>query len=132
MRKRKLSEFEVVVERGGIIYREGEPADRMYYIREGKIKLSISRNGHEKVLSVLTDGAFFGETALIDGKPRIATATAIEPTELLIVDEGSFESNLASNPVLSHILKTVIARMRNIAELYYEKETERHESSYKL
>ena len=129
---RNLSEYEMNLSPGEVVYHEGDKGNCMYYIREGKIKITIKRGKHEKVLSILTDGAFFGESALIDEKPRMATATAIEKTELLIIDKDSFQANLNSNPVLSHILKTVIHRMQNIAELYYEKEEEAEHSRFKL
>lgn len=129
---KKLSPFELQLAPGEVVFHEGNKGEEMYYIREGKIKISIRGGDQEKVLSVLTDGAFFGETALIDGKPRIATATAIEKTELLIVNKESFEADLDANPVLAHMLKTVVQRMRDIAELYYEKKEDKSQSPYRL
>lgn len=130
MKDRQLSPFEIGLAAGEVLYHEGDKGKEMYYIREGKIKISITRGGQEKVLSILTEGAFFGEAALVDNKPRIATATAIKDTELLIVNKESFEANLEANPVLSHILKTVVQRMRDISDIYYQEE--KQTSSYRL
>lgn len=96
----------------------------MYYIREGRINLSTRKNGYEKVLTTLEKGDFFGETALIDEIPRITTATAIEETELIIIDRDSFEANLTANPAITHILKNVIQRLRDALTLYTSKENQ--------
>ncbi|MBD3285556.1 cyclic nucleotide-binding domain-containing protein [candidate division WOR-3 bacterium] len=128
--ERDLSEYEMNLSSGEVVYNEGDKGNCMYYIRKGKIKITIKRGKHEKVLSILTDGAFFGESALIDEKPRMASATAVEETELLVINKASFEANLNSNPVLSHILKTVIHRMHNIADLYYEREEKTEHSRF--
>lgn len=124
MEARKLSRFELQLAPGEVVFREGEKGNQMYYIREGRIKISVGKNGCEKVLTVLKEGDFFGETALIDDTPRLGTATALGETELIIIDKESFEANLTANPAIAHILKNLIQRLRDTLTMYTSKENQ--------
>ena len=59
------------------IYRQGDPADSVFYIRRGKVKHGLtSQQGKESIVALLGDGDFFGEGGLAGRPLRIATATA--------------------------------------------------------
>jgi CRP-like cAMP-binding protein/thioredoxin reductase/Fe-S-cluster-containing hydrogenase component 2 len=90
----------VRLEKGKEVFREGEPGDAFYLIRNGMVKIAKSSAGREIVLSYLVSGNFFGETALLAGSPRTATVTAIFPTELIRLDKEDFDRFLAENPQL--------------------------------
>lgn len=61
-----------------IIYRQGDPADSVFYIRKGKAKITVaSDQGKEAVIAVLGKGDFFGEGCLGGQKQRMATASAL-------------------------------------------------------
>ena len=63
---------------GRSVFLQGQPADSLFYIRRGKIKLSvISRQGKEAIVAILGNGEFFGEGCLAGQALRIATATAM-------------------------------------------------------
>ena len=64
---------------GQIVFREGDAADRMYVVLDGKVELSI----HGKKVDAVEIGDAFGEMALIDEAPRSATATALTGVESL-------------------------------------------------
>ena len=70
---------------GTTIVRKGERGDAMYLIASGRVEVA-STNG--KV--VLEEGDFFGEIALLSREPRIATVTAVRPTDLLVLDADDF------------------------------------------
>src|SRR3984893_1484724 len=60
-----------------IIFRQGEPADAVFFIRKGKVKLAVTSNqGKEAIVAILGTGEFFGEGSLAGQPLRIATATA--------------------------------------------------------
>ena len=62
----------------GSIFRQGQPADSLYYVRRGKVKLTvISPQGKEAIVAVLGAGEFFGEGCLAGQPLRMATAVAI-------------------------------------------------------
>ena len=63
---------------GRSVFLQGQPADSLFYIRRGKIKLSvISRQGKEAIVAILGNGEFFGEGCLAGQALRIATAAAM-------------------------------------------------------
>ncbi len=117
-----LSPFERRLAQNEVIYHEGEESNEMYFVRKGKVKIVASSWGSQTILTVVEEGGFFGETALIDDTPRINSAVALEETELLVIDRESFQANLASNPVLKHILETLIQRIKDITALVCEKD----------
>lgn len=65
---------------GQIIFEEGYPADGVYFICSGKVKITKNRNNKETELATLGEGSIFGEMAFIDERPRSATVIAIEDT----------------------------------------------------
>lgn len=69
--------------RGQVLFREGDPGDRLYMIARGAVEISVMNEGQRRSRIVtMAAGAVFGEVALLDGKPRSATATTAEPSVL--------------------------------------------------
>ena len=65
------------------IFRQGDPADSLFYLRGGKVKLSVtSEEGKEAIIAILDADEFFGEGCLAGQPLRMATATAIEASAL--------------------------------------------------
>ena len=68
---------------GRKVFRQGDPADSLFYVREGKIKLSVtSEEGKEAIIAILDADEFFGEGCLAGQPLRMATATAVEACAL--------------------------------------------------
>lgn len=95
---------------GTVLFTEGERGDDMYIVKEGAVRISRRLAGREYVLSVIKDGGFFGEMALLLGRPRSATATVISPSRILIVNRRFFHHMIASDPELA------IKMMKSLAE----------------
>jgi len=99
------------LERGDILFREGDQGDRLYVIGEGKIKLGLtSVDGRENLLAVLGPGEMFGELSLFDPGPRTATATAIAETQLIALGHEDLDSFLLGRPAVAKNLLTALAR----------------------
>jgi CRP/FNR family transcriptional regulator, cyclic AMP receptor protein len=99
---------------GSLIFREGELGDEMFILVDGMVELtksSIKGDNLVRVVSARND--FFGEMALVDGKPRSATAMAIEEARLLIVGREAFEAMIETRPLFSQkIIKALSERIR--------------------
>ena len=66
-----------------LVFSQGDRADSVYYVRSGKVKISVtSASGKEAVVGVMGEGDFFGEGSLISQPVRLATATALEECTL--------------------------------------------------
>jgi len=85
----KIENFAV----GDRIIREGDPGDRFYLIRQGRV--SVRRGSSEQEVVQLAEGDFFGEMALLSGQPRNASVWAMEPCLLYSLNQERFKAALA-------------------------------------
>ncbi|MDQ6940321.1 MAG: cyclic nucleotide-binding domain-containing protein [Verrucomicrobiota bacterium] len=105
------------LEEGDVVFREGDPGDSLYLIGKGSVQISkLGRGGNQETLAYIQSGNFFGEMALLDGKPRSANATAVEPTVLASVNEETFQHilELAPNRLHMNFLRSVSERLRHV------------------
>ncbi len=104
--------------RGDVLFHEGEPGDRLYVIREGKVKLGTrSSDGRENLLAVLGPGEMIGELSLFDPGPRTATATAVSDSVVLEMGHHDLQTWLAATPaVAEHLLQALARRLRRTNE----------------
>jgi CRP/FNR family cyclic AMP-dependent transcriptional regulator len=101
--------------RGSVLFTEGESSDRIVVVLSGRVKISyFTENGREVVLAVRSPGDLLGELSALDGEPRSATATALEPVEAVLVAAGRFRDFLCAHPhVALVVLQTLSARLRD-------------------
>ncbi|MBU0493757.1 MAG: cyclic nucleotide-binding domain-containing protein [Chloroflexi bacterium] len=105
--------FGSVYERGAVIFRQGEPGDKMYVIQSGAVEISRKQGESETVLTILGKGEFFGETALFQEEQRSATVIAIRPTRLLPLTRSSLLERVSRDPgVTFHLLKGLILKIQ--------------------
>lgn len=105
---------------GDVLFREGEVGDVMYVIQSGTVRISKNIGGHDKLLAILGAGEFFGEMALLNGKPRTATATATDPTRCLVIDSRRLEEMVAKNAEISLRLIKKLAKRLDSADSLIE------------
>jgi CRP/FNR family transcriptional regulator, cyclic AMP receptor protein len=103
-----------VYEPGDFIFKEGEKGDLMYVLLEGVVDLTMKVEHGETVLKTVdTPNDFFGEMALLDERPRSASAVAEKKTKVLAVDGPTFESMILTNGKFAlKIIKVLAARIR--------------------
>ncbi len=107
------TEYKKTFHRGERIFREGEAGDCAYVIEAGRIEISTLHEGEVVSIATLAPGEFFGEMALIDSRPRSATATAAEDTELIVIRRDQLHDRMAkAHPLLNHFLRVVLERFR--------------------
>jgi len=104
---------------GAVLCRAGDEGDAMYLIEEGKVRICVrAKDGQEVILTELERGDFFGEMALLDGKPRSADAIVAEDTRLAVLSREHFLSFVRSNPNVALEMLTALAnRLRRTDEL---------------
>lgn len=104
--------FHVIrVRKGEVIFREGEPAERLFLIDQGKVKLSMGTPaGQELMIAVLGRGQIFGELAVIDRGPRAMDARAMEDTRVFALESDVFWTLLENRPALARRLLELMAR----------------------
>jgi len=78
----------VTVPKKQTIFSQGDAADAVFYIQEGKVRLTVvSKNGKEATLGILNEGEFFGEGGLAGQSLRMGSASAMTDCELLRIDK---------------------------------------------
>jgi CRP-like cAMP-binding protein len=83
-------------------FAQGDPAKTIMYIQEGGVKLTVvNESGREAVVAILGPGDFFGEGCLTGLPFRMATATAISPTTLLVIEKAEMVRLLRDEHKLS-------------------------------
>ena len=98
---------------GTVLFYEGDPGQEMYIIQAGKVRISKKVRNVEKTLVILGKGEFFGEMAILNNRPRSATATVIEDCKILIIDRETFETMIRNNAeVAIRIIKKLAARLQ--------------------
>ena len=103
-----------------VIFERHSEGDALYVVISGRVRVSArSADGEEVTLAVLEPGEPLGELSLLDGEPRSADATAMEPTEMLVVRRERFLGWLHEHPdVGGALLRTLSRRLRRTNEAY--------------
>ena len=103
---------------GSVIFREGDPGDALHVVVEGQVRITVlSGGGNEATVASVETGDCFGEFALLDGRPRSATATAIPATRTFVVTRPDFVEWLSNRPAAAlALLETLSLRLRKADE----------------
>ena len=98
----ELVELAVVnnLAKDAVVFKEDDPADAFYLIRNGMVKISKKSGDKDVVLSYLVAGNFFGEAALFSDEDRTATVTTIFPSNLIKLSKNAFKAFLTAHPEL--------------------------------
>lgn len=109
-----------VYQSGEILFTEGDPGDRVFFIMSGRVQVIKNlSNGATRELAVLGEGDIVGEMAVLDGRPRSATVTAIEATEVLEVAKDNFLHSMEQQPKLAiNFLKLLALRIEQMNEKF--------------
>ena len=104
--------------KSAVIFSQGDVADQVMYVQQGRVKLSVlSKTGKEAIVAILSAGDFFGEGCLAGQSRRMATATAMSPTAVLVVEKAHMVQLLHTEPTLSdRFLVHMLARNIRIEE----------------
>jgi CRP-like cAMP-binding protein len=106
-----------------IIFRQGDPGDKFYIIRSGKVRLfSQGSDGFETDISILRTGESFGQMSLLTGQATSANVEAIEETHLMVLSKEQFESILKDFPDVSLTFMKQMSRWLMRANKVIEKE----------
>ena len=104
---------------GTVLFRAGDGGDRMYLIEAGRVRIHLrDAGGEDLTLAELSGGDFFGEMAILDGKPRSAQATVTEDARLAVLSREDFHGFVRGAPeVALRMLGAVTERLRHTDEL---------------
>lgn len=96
-----------------VLFQEGDVGENMYIIQSGRVKISKLIRGVEKTLATLAKGEFLGEMAILNDKPRSATAETLDDCDMLVIDRKTFETLIRGNSEIAvRFIKRLADRLR--------------------
>jgi CRP-like cAMP-binding protein len=101
---------------GDVLFREGERGEDMYVIQSGLVQILKRVGDDERPLATLGRGEFIGEMAILNGKPRTATAVVLEDAKCLVIDAATLEQMIANNAEIALRLVKKLARRLDSAD----------------
>lgn len=106
---------------GDLIFREGDMAEEMYVVLRGEVHILKELPDSRKVLKSMGEGDMFGEMALVDRKPRSATAEAATDTDLFVIKNNDLEKIVSHQPdFVLKLVRILSSRLREADGLIQE------------
>ena len=97
-----------------IVFKDGDSGDAAYVIESGCVEILASTGDGQRRIAMLTEGAMFGEVALLDRHPRTATVRALVPTTLVRINRPHVEELLQrTDPVIQYLMRLLLERFRS-------------------
>jgi len=98
---------QVSIKKGEALFKEKEQTQGLWLIHSGKVEISrVTADGWRQTLVVLPAGHFFGELSILENRKHVASATALEDTELFLIPKNEFEKMMEDECGLAlHIIK---------------------------
>ncbi len=117
---REVSQSQVlsrrVVHKDQVIFREGEPGNVMFLVQSGRVQIWRGAPDARVEIGVVPQGGIFGEMAIFDGKPRMASASALEETVLVQIQGDHVREALRkADPVVTKLIRIVLDSARSLA-----------------
>ncbi len=112
MAEEPLARFGRDFEAGEVLFDQGEPGDHMFVVQSGKVRISKRIGSKDRTLALLGPGEFVGEMAILNGKPRTATATMVEAGHCLIISAKTLEGMVSKNAEIAlRLIKKLASRL---------------------
>ena len=107
----------IKLDSGAVVFDQGDFGEFAYVVKTGLVQIVKDRYGCKTVIGEVGPGGLFGEMALIDNAPRMATAIALEPTTCILVPSGAFETKVATaDPLTRTVIAVLMRNLRTLAE----------------
>ena len=111
---------QVSVKKGDQLFKEKDETKGLWLIRSGKIEISrITADGWRQTLVVLPAGHFFGELSILENRKHVASATALEDSDLLLIPKEDFDDLVQKDCALALklVIKLAIAMSKNLRRM---------------
>lgn len=111
--------FEKTAERGEIILLEGEPAEALFFVVSGVVKVfKTSAEGKEQILNIVRPGESFNDVSIFDDGPNPASAQAMSPVVLYGIRNSGLKAILQNHPAVAlNIIRVLANRVRQLVSL---------------
>lgn len=98
----------------GVVFLKGAPGDHAFIVKKGRVEIRDAG----RALESIDPGEIFGEMALIDEGPRSASAVAVEPSEVIVLDRDTFNGLVRDHPDFAlFVMRLMVRRLRTMNAL---------------
>src|SRR3954465_5895600 len=112
----------VTFPQGHVLFRQGDAGNAAYIVNSGSVGICREQGGKKMLLATIRKGELFGEMAVIDGSPRMATAFAITECSLTVISAGNIHEKIAKiDPFVRALIQMLINNLRGVHDLYAPK-----------
>ena len=114
---------EIKCPKGMAIFDQGNPSVSAYVVRSGRVEIRKKKSDGSGyiVLGHIAPGGMFGEMALVDNKPRMATAVAVADTTCLLIPADEFRQKLSEAPSgIQGVMRVLTATIRHVSGFIQE------------
>lgn len=102
---------------GEALFQEGDQGDRAYVVQEGNVDIVKNGVDGEVILGTVEKGGIFGEMALIDDQPRMASAIAADTSTVIVNSRDGFQRKLQKcDPFVRGLLGIFVKNIRSMVE----------------
>jgi CRP-like cAMP-binding protein len=111
--------FEKTADRAEMILLEGEPAENLYFVASGVVKVfKTSVEGKEQILSIVRPGESFNDISIFDAEPNPVSAQAMGPVLLYGIKKNEMEAIVQNHPQIAlNVIKVLVKRVRHLLSL---------------
>src|SRR3954468_25087382 len=103
------------VPKGKVLFKQGEKGDAAYIVNSGAIGLYREAQGRRIPLATVRRGELFGEMAVIDGSPRLATAFTLEDSALMVVSMETMMGKMKkADPFIRALISMLMNNLRHV------------------
>jgi CRP-like cAMP-binding protein len=106
-----------IFQAGTRIFSQGDPGHVMYYVERGRVQIWQGEAENRRILGYIEPGSIFGEMALIDQKPRMAHASALVDTAVLVIPEPLLREKMKGvDPFIAGLMRMLVASQRRLTQ----------------
>jgi CRP-like cAMP-binding protein len=117
-----LAMHQVAFPKGKVLFKQGEKGDAAYIVQAGAVGIYREAQGRKIPLATVRKGELFGEMAVIDGSPRMATGFTLEDSTLMVISvEAMKEKMKKADPFIRALIHMLMNNLRHVHDSYTPK-----------
>lgn len=102
---------------GTVVFKQGEEGGSAYIVQDGEVEIYLGEKGNETILATIPKGGIFGEMALIDDSPRMASARMLKGGTLVVIKRATIDQKLAkADPFIRTLLNIFVKTIRRLSD----------------
>ncbi len=117
-----LAMHQIAFPKGKVLFKQGEKGEAAYIVQAGAVGIYREAQGRKIPLATVRKGELFGEMAVIDGSPRMATGFTLEDSTLMVISVEAMKEKLRkADPFIRALIHMLMTNLRHVHDSYTPK-----------